>query len=535
MVVQYRQLQAPMQVDTSVPDVGGAAAANSLARAFKTFEGVASDIGQSNLADAGQKEGAAAGASGKPGFISGWKALTPYAKAYNNAALRSYAIKAQADAEDQAARLQVEANNDPQKFAATFGAVRDQTIKNAPPEARAVLTDMYNQHLAQGVAALSRGQAVEIQKANLDTLSEGISRSVDRVANLRAAGDPLSVQQADEEEMRLQILIDASERDGTLTPVQARAVRQNSAEGITKQTVVSQFEKVLEDPRGDPVGFIRRLQEYNKNSDALPPEEEAKLVDSLLETLRQHNSLASAGEAAMAAERKARMEAGNRAASAAFLDGSLTRRRLKEMVLNQEIDPNRATTLANERESNSGAKADDSKVLLQVETTLLDHTRDEIMTMRGLSNDTRRRLVLEFDRRSREWESTQPAHEAFRRIDQALGIIPGSNLVLLSDAQKTQRTRARLELYNTVQALPPGERDSEVIGLADVVIAKYISENSLGAAQVKQGFIDDANANRAKQIQDGTWTPNMQKEYDKQTSQWSSDRDTLMREALKSK
>lgn len=529
MVVQYRQLQAPMQVDTSVPDVGGAAAANSLARAFKTFEGVASDIGQSNLADAGQKEGAAAGASGKPGFISGWKALTPYAKAYNNAALRSYAIKAQADAEDQAARLQVEANNDPQKFAATFGAVRDQTIKNAPPEARAVLTDMYNQHLAQGVAALSRGQAVEIQKANLDTLSEGISRSVDRVANLRAAGDPLSVQQADEEEMRLQILIDASERDGTLTPVQARAVRQNSAEGITKQTVVSQFEKVLEDPRGDPVGFIRRLQEYNKNSDALPPEEEAKLVDSLLETLRQHNSLASAGEAAMAAERRARMEAGNQVASAAFLDGSLTRKKLKEMVLNQEIDPNRATTLANELESNSGAKADDSKVLLQVETSLLDYSRDDVMTMKGLSNDTRRRLVMEWDRRSQGWESTQAAHTAFQRIDDKLGIIPGTNMALLSDERKTQRASARRELYDAVDALPPGERNGKILGLADVVIQKYISANSYESAQRYQRFIDQARADVAGR----TLSPAEQATFDARIKDWESRRDKATAEARK--
>lgn len=518
-----------MQVDTSIPDAGGAAAANSLSRAFKTFEGVVSDIGQSNMASAGQQAGAAAGASGNPGFISGWKSQTAWAKAYNNAALRSYAIKAEADAEDQAARLQVEANNDPQKFAATFGAVRDQTLKNAPPEARGVLADMYNQHLAQGVAALSRSQALEIQKDNLDTLSEGISRSVDRVANLRAAGDPLSVQQADAEEMRLQILIDAAQRDGTLDPVQARAVRQNSTEAVTKQTVVSQFEKVLEDPRGDPVGFIRRLQEYNKNSDVLPPEEEAKLVDSLLETLRQHNSLASAGEAAMAAERRARMEAGNQVASAAFLDGSLTRKKLKEMVVNQEIDPNRATALANELESNSGAKADDSKVLLQVETSLLDYSRDDVMTMKGLSNDTRRRLVMEWDRRSQGWESTQAAHTAFQRIDDKLGIIPGTNMAILSDERKTQRASARRELYDMVNALLPGERDGKILGLADVVIQKYISANSYESAQRYQRFIDQARADVAGR----TLSPNEQATFDARIKDWESRRDKATAEARK--
>lgn len=529
MAIQYRQLQGPMQVDTSIPDTGGAAAAASLSRAFKTFEGVVSDIGQANMASAGQQAGAAAGGSGNPGFISGWKSQTAYAKAYNNAALRSYAIQAEADAEDQAARLQVEANNDPQKFAQLYGTVRDQTLKNAPPEARAVLTDLYNQRLASGVAALSQAQAVEIKKEQLSTFSDGVTRGIDRVANLRAQNDPLSAQQADNEEMKLHILIDAAERDGTLDPVQARAIRQNATEGITKQTVVAQFEKVLESPNGDPVAFIRRLQEYNKTSEALPPDEEAKLVDSLMEALRQHNSLASLGESQMAAERKARFEAGNQTASSMFLDGSLTRRKLKEMVDNQDLDPNRATTLANELESNSGAKADDSKVLLQVETSLLDYTRDEVMTMRGLSNDTRRRLVLEWDQRSQGWEATQSARTAFQRIDDKLGIVPGTNMALLSDERKTQRASARRDLYDMVDALPPGERQQQVLGLADKVIQKYISTNSYEEAQKWQRIIDSAN----KEIEGRRLSPAEQVAHDAELKRYESNRDKALAESRK--
>ena len=231
----------------------------------------------------------------------------------------------------------------------------------------------------------------------------------------------------------------------------------------------------------------------------------------------------------MAAERKARMEAGNQAASAAFLDGSLTRKKLKEMVLNQEIDPNRATTLANELESNSGAKADDSKVLLQVETSLLDYSRDDVMTMKGLSNDTRRRLVMEWDRRSQGWESTQAAHTAFQRIDDKLGIIPGTNMALLSDERKTQRASARRELYDAVDALPPGERNGKILGLADVVIQKYISANSYESAQRYQRFIDQARADVAGR----TLSPAEQATFDARIKDWESRRDKATAEARK--
>jgi hypothetical protein len=493
MVVTYRQLAAPAQVETFSVDTGGAQAANSLARALKGFEGITSDIGAQNSANAGAEQGTAAGASGNPQFKEGWRTLTAYGKAYNNAALRSYAIQSEASAEDTAARLEVEANNDPQKFAATFGAVRDATLKAAPPAARGVLVDIYNQHLSNGLARLSRGQAVEVQKQNLDTLYEGISRGVDRVSNLRAANDPLSMQQSDMEEQKLHMMLDAARNDGTLNDVQAQAIGQNVFEAITKQTVVAQFERVLEDPKGDPLEFLRRVQEYNKTSEVLPPEEEQKLQDALLSTLREHNAMASAAESQSRAEQQIRYAAGNQQASSDFLGGTLSRRKLREMVDNGDIDPTRATTLGNELDSQTREQRDDKNLLLQVESSLLDHTRDELMTMRGLSADTRRRLVSEWDRRSGSWESDQSAKEAFRRIDDKLGILPGTDTSLMSDERKTQRARARHELYDTIEGFLPGERTNKaILAAADEVMAKRITANHYEEAQKWAGFTQNA-------------------------------------------
>ena len=44
---------------------------------------------------------------------------------------------------------------------------------------------------------------------------------------------------------------------------------------IVTATVDARFEKVLNDPYGDPIKFIKNLQEANKSSEALLPDEEA--------------------------------------------------------------------------------------------------------------------------------------------------------------------------------------------------------------------------------------------------------------------
>jgi len=149
--------------------------------------------------------------------------------------------------------------------------------------------------------------------------------------------------------------------------------------------------------------------------------------------------------------------------------------------------------------------------------------------MRGLSNDTRRRLVLEWDQRSQGWEATQSARTAFQRIDDKLGIVPGTNMALLSDERKTQRASARRDLYDMVDALPPGERQQQVLGLADKVIQKYISTNSYEEAQKWQRIIDSAN----KEIEGRRLSPAEQVAHDAELKRYESNRDKALAESRK--
>src|SRR5438132_5188212 len=108
--IDYRSLQAPDQVRTDLPDSGAAARAQALHAAFKEFEDVSGNIYNQVQTHAGALAGAASGDTGHPQYREGLARLTAYGRAFNNAATGAYAVQAEAQAEDAAARRRVQAN-----------------------------------------------------------------------------------------------------------------------------------------------------------------------------------------------------------------------------------------------------------------------------------------------------------------------------------------------------------------------------------------------------------------------------------------
>lgn len=513
MAIQYRQLQAPALIDTNVPDSGGAQAAQALAGAFKQFENTVNPYNTQFQAKRGEMAGAEAGADdlfgkkdakGNPvvdekgkkakDFNRGFTQLSVYAQAYNNAALRSYTIQAEADMETTAARLQVEAA-DPETFSTKFAAVRDSVLKEAPPEARATLNELYTKRLAAGTVALVQAEAVARKNQGRADLSDGIQMATDRIAQLSAAGDPAKHFEAEEEELKLQMMIEGARNDGTITPIEAEAAHKQSQRAITQQTVTARFRNELENPYGDPIEFIERLKKANKTSNALLPDEEEKLVNSLLSDLQEHNSLKSAGAAQEAAEVKARFAAGDRQATTDLLSGQLTQRKLLEMVRKQELSPEVARTLLNELQTGD-AGVDDARTKAMLEIDLLNYTREDILGTPGLSWGTKAELITKLEKQKEGWEGQPRAQHARDLIDGALGIIPGTFMAALTDDQKTQRYQARVSWYDEVSALPPAERESKAISVAQDVIGRYIRKNKSAEAQ----DLRDAKARRIAKL-----------------------------------
>jgi hypothetical protein len=500
----YRSVQAPAQVmePWRLPQNGQADAAHELSQTFMQFSKQAKDVSDTAFTKLGDQQGSAAGASGNPNYVTGLGALTPYAQAYNNSATRSYAIQAEATAEDTASTLQVQANNNPTTFAATYGAARDATVKAAPPQAQAVITDMYNKRMASGLAALSHGQATEIQQSQRVDLSEGIARQTALVAQLQAKGDPGSMQQADEENVKLHMLINSGQNDGTLSTTEAVAARQDSMRQITSQTVQAQFNTVLRDPQGDPVKFIQGLQDANLKNPTLPPEEEAKLVDSLFTAMHQNNILTATDKREGKSAEQLRYEQGDQAYTTALLKGQLTSQQLAQAVQSQQLKPERATALMDQLKSGDVMKSDPHTLYdMKTDPNFLSMPVSQITAKPNISWADKADLVQEQQKRNASWEGTQNSKEARARIDRALGIVPGTITAALTDDEKRQRQTANTLWYDQMSKLDPAQRDGSAIPTAQGVIRQVIVQkqvNDLSKAQAdlanfQQQFGDSAH------------------------------------------
>jgi hypothetical protein len=577
---RYRDLQGRSLLETGVvqPNAGDATA--RLSQVFKNFESEAWDRTGVLRAQKGQQEGADAGARGQPQLRTGLKATTAYGQAYNNAATRSYLVKAEADAEETAARLEVDSGTDPERFRATFGKVRDEVLKTSEPTLRAALGELYNQRLGAGLQRIEYARAREVRAEQRATTSEGIGRAIDRIGQLRAEAIPggvtgllvpgnidlqnrprvlnpngsvstvlsmsigteqgevliprvsesgkiLTPQQAieqyrrtgkhlgifdspqkateyagslhtsqaamldaDEEEVKMSLLIDGALADGTLSRTEAESLKLDAHRGILKKTITARFAREFDSPYGDPIGFIEHLREANKTSEALPPEEEAKLQDELMAELRERNALRAARESSLMDGLRLRWLQGDRVATAAMLSGTLTQRQLLQMVESNQLDPSDARTLLNELQTGDTFKSD-PRELFNVETNLLSLDEKEIATNRALSWADRSRLISKRRDESAGWKATQQAREGADRIDRALKIAPGVMRAALSPEEAEQRDQALTEWYQLVDALPPEERQLKAIELADQVTSKVIKRNASSEVEKIQGRIQD--------------------------------------------
>jgi hypothetical protein len=474
---RYQDLQRPSLVETGIVQQNAGTAAERLSQVLGDFGSTTQHYANQLFTEKGDQQGAAAGNTDKPSFREGFKGMTAYGKAYNNAAMRTYAIRQQSEADELATRLESEAGDDPEKFKASYAAARDAVLKEAHPMAAPIVREIYDRRLGAGVSRLAAAQQEGFKKEARSAVAEGISQSVDTIGQLRASNDPAKRQQADEEAMKLHMLIDSSVNDGTISATEAGALKLDADRTVIKTEVLERFKHEYDDPYGDPVGFIEDVKKANQTSNKLPPQEEEKLVDSLFAELRDRNALRSARVSAGAAAEKARFDEGDRVATSALLSGSLTRSNLLHMVQGGDLDPSVGRVLLNELQSGDPGVSD-PQAKFHVETNLLSTTEDDIRTNSALSWKDRGELILKRREEGKGWKGTQAAKEGGDRIDRALGLLPGTNTKMLTPEEAGQRDTALTEWYNQIESLPPEQRDAQVIPVAEQVAEKYIKRNA---------------------------------------------------------
>lgn len=480
---RYRELVQPALID--VPrrssSSGGYEAAQSIAQSLTEFRRIGNSvIGpyiKQNLEKTGSIAGAEAGASGIPELKAG---LTAYGRAYNNAAIRSYAIREEADLEQQAARLEVEAGTNPQAFREGMAAIEKGVMAEAPVEARPIISEVYAKHTAAGLARIEKALANELREEDRALVNEQIARMTKRIGFLRSQDTLETYAESQQEEARLNLLISSSLADGTISETEAKVAFRETQRSVVFETVRERFIEELDNPYGDPVGFIEDLKEINRTSETLPPDQEEELERALLAELSERNSLRAAREAQERNDREARFQEGDRQATTMMLAGQLTQTDLLRMVRDEELSPAVGRTLLNELQSAGTRPAkSDPETLFRFETNLLSLTEEEITSERSLTWDDRSRLILKRRDEEQGWKGTQVAKEAFGRIDRALGLVPGMSTKLLSEGEARARDLAFTELYNRIDALPPEERQAALLSTAEEVIRTTVRERAI--------------------------------------------------------
>lgn len=502
--IDYRQLQAPVQVDTDLPDNGAAARAAALGSAFKEFEGIAVDYGTKVNTQAGALAGAASGATGNPDYKTGLTRFGAYSQAFNNAATGAYAVQAEAQADDDAARLRVQANNNPATFSTTFSAVRDAVLKNAPAQAVPMLTELYNKHLAAGVSALSGDQAAQQVQLQRQTYDEGVARQTSRVAILQGSANPQDQLQAQDEQVKLSLLIDGGKNSGLYSDAEAQAMHIGAARTITAQVFQTQVDRELADPNGDVVSLLDRFHQAHIDnlSDTTTPTvlsepEYQKLVADATTKIREQNMLISMNKKEGKTAEQLKWEAGDKLYTSMLLGGKLTDHDLDIATQNGDLKPETARSIHSQLMNGDQAPKSNPKVLFSIrnDPNFLDMTADDVRAIPGGANGVnwtdKSKLIDEIDKRRNSWEGTQASKQAKGSIDAALKIPPGTPMASLSDAQQKSRTDAQQEFIALQNGTDASKRDSMAATNAQTAI-KHAGQRE-AAAEVQQWGIGKQN------------------------------------------
>ena len=530
----YRQIQSPEQgvepwaLSRDAEGIGHEAQA--LGQLFREFEGVSGDVAKKAELQNGALAGAAAGATGHPQYKQGLERFTAYGQAFNNAATGAYAVEAEAQADDAAARLRVQANNDPAHFATTYAAVRDGVLKAAPAQAVPILTEIYNKRLAEGVAALSGAQAAEQQKVQRDTYMMGVQRQTSRVAALSATGNPQDEAKAADELTKLTLLIHGGVNAGLYSPAEAEALRVGSMRAITSQVFDTQMDNELAKPDGDPIGLLQRFMDAHqanlKNTSQpalLSDQEYQKLLRGGLTKIYEHNAAIAFSKKQNVTAEQQRFQMGEQKYTVQFLSGHLTRSALTAAVANGDLKPSIGLMLESKL-THPGAGPTDKRALFEAYANPenLDWSPADILALPGINDTDKLRLMEHIQKQRDSWDGTQQSKHARQAINAALKIPPGTPYAALSDDQRTAALRAQQEYTNEMNAADPAHR----VGLAGTIAQKVIAhvhqeqaaEDLKTWSAGKQTFIDEYGPHSAAPMDSDRYEARL-KYYDQQISQ----------------
>ena len=451
-------------------DTGQAQVFNTLADRLREFS---QGIYETQVAPAikakAQVAGAAAGAAGAPQLKSN---LTLYGRAYNDSAVRAYAMSQYSDIEQIMGQFEAEAGTDAAKFSAKVDGWRTGAIQGSIPEARPFIQQMVQERAQEGLSRITAAARVQAKETVRTQIAAGLDAMAGKVSKYYTEATPESVAKAQATGQAYLDMVDASVADGTFTPKEGQALKDNHLKNSMEWLAAGRLEAEYSLPNGNPVRVIKDVLA----NPALTDEDRQQLGRNLFQRLNLLQAADQEASAAADAASKAEAEAADRDLTSMLLRGKLTVGKIDEAVRLRGLNPSRATALM--EKLSAGPGGDDDRERFRVETNLLAYTAKEIEENPRLSWSTKSALVAKLESKMQGWPDSNPSQEARRRIDNALGIIPGSMNAILSPEDAKDRGIAQTMWYDRMAALPPEQRDSSAIQVAEAVIGEYVGKRN---------------------------------------------------------
>lgn len=408
-----------------------------------------------------QAAGAEAGAAGTPQLKS---SFTLYGRAYNDSAVRAYAMSQYADIEQTMGQFETEAGTDAAKFSAKVDGWRTGALQNVIPEARPFIQQMVQERSQEGLSRITTAARQQQKETVRTQIAAGLDVMAGKASKYFLEGTEESVTKAQATGQAYLDMVDASVADGTFSPKEGQALKDNHLRNSIEWLAAGRLEAEYSLPNGNPVRVIKEILANPAMDDADRQQVSRNLFNrlNLLQTADREASARSD------AEFKAEAEAADRDLTSLLLRGKLTLGKIDEAVRLRGLNPSRATALA--EKLNAGPGGDDDRERFRVETNLLTYTREEITNNPRLSWATKRALIEKLDSRLGGWQDSNPSQEARRRIDNSLGIVQGIPNPLLTAEIAAKRGEALTAWYDAMALVPPAERDAKALTIADQVI-----------------------------------------------------------------
>lgn len=463
---QREDYYQPSGIDTGQAGVYGA-----LAGRLREFSERAKNQADTLAIPKAEQRGAEAAAAGDTNLKA---PINRVARAYNDGLIRAYALDSYADVHEKLSQFEIDAGTDAGKFKAAVAGYRSGKIPATLPAAQPILLRAIQEREADGMQRIGTLKANETHIEAVAQADRGRATMQDQISRGYTSGDPEKIARADELSKLFVSSLEGDVVAGLKTRREADAQIDKFLKDTTSEVALGKLQEELDKPDGDP---IKVIEETLAHADPiLSDEERMVLVGSMFSRVNAQQALATERVQQQTLQHQAQWDAGEKYATTLQLQGQVTLGILARMVNDDQLDPAIGRSIASALKSGSGTGNSNEELLVGL--NLLAYTEEEIYLNPDLSSEAKFKFINERRDQDDSWKRTQVGVEGSERIDRALNIVPGTNMNMLTEAQKRARGMALGEWYDRVDAMPDDERsNAAILDMSESVIAKVILRN----------------------------------------------------------